>query len=105
MSQNFNKQEDPTKTAGADIAKCDREGCNNIASLKPVVQLRSNAAEIPCEAFMGLKVCITCGTEKNAADLIEGDEARMMFESIFKVQTQGKKVDWSCSGVVWVLIN
>jgi len=84
---------------------CDRAGCNKQASFKPVIHLRSNALEVPCESFMGLKVCDACATDENARDLISGEEAQTMFENIFKVQSRGKSVDWSCSGVAWIPIN
>jgi len=104
MSENLNKT-DPLKTHAAQIPNCDRAGCNKIASFKPVIQLKSSTLEKPCESFMDLKVCSSCATKENALDLISGDEARTMFENIFKVQSQGKQVDWSCSGVAWVSIN
>ena len=85
--------------------KCDREYCNNIATMKPVVQLRESPVHQPYEAFFELKVCDKCATQENADDLISSDEHKLVFENIFKYQTHGKKVDWSCSGVVWVSIN
>ena len=85
--------------------KCDREGCDNTATMKPIVQMRSAPLLTAEEIMIDLKVCDKCAIQKNADDLIDGANAKAMFQDIFKVQTQGKAVDWSCSGVVWVQLQ
>lgn len=85
--------------------KCDREDCDNVATMKPVIQLRSMPLETPHESFLDLKVCSECATQENADDLTAGANAKAMLQDIFKVQTQGKAVDWSCSGVIWVQLQ
>jgi len=111
MSQNVNDNglghQDSNKPMSAALDnKCDREGCCNIATMKPVVQLRESPVHEALESFFGLKVCSSCATQENADRLIETDEQKLIFENIFKVQQVGdKEVDWSCSGVVWVKIQ
>ena len=108
MSENVggNKFEDSNKPMSAALDnKCDKVDCLNIATMKPVVQLRESPVHQVQEAFFGLKVCNNCATQENADSLISTDEQKLIFENIFKVQSRGKKVDWSCSGVVWVSIQ
>ena len=88
-------------------AMCDRSECTNLATVKPVIQLRSHPVMSPCEAFLGLKVCSECATDEEAENLIAGAKQKGMLQDIFKVQTQDRNavVDWSCSGVIWVRIQ
>ena len=84
---------------------CDRQDCCNKATKKPVVHLRSSLMCSPEEVSIGVKVCDEHATQKDADAFIEGAKAKGMMQDIFKVQTQGKEVDWSCSGVVWSQIQ